>query len=473
MQPGFSQTILLFSLLVSSLLVQAQSVLASQEITVANESRYELLSGSGDQVVLYRDEPGKVLLDAFGADMNLVWSRELALDKDKPTPVGALVSNGEVAVFYTYRKDRSNYLKLHRYSDRGNLSDSLTVAKLEDEFYTSGWNLISDEDSKYAVLWHQRDAETYLLMNVELATGRLLYKQILKIDFGSMLTRDVRNLSVDHKGAVYLWMQENNRRSRIEEHALQLIRIDVAGAVESVLLDLSDILIYDLELGFDILNDKVVLAGYYAEDPDEAAGMIALTLPYSLQGEMVVLQKKFRDELLKGIDLKSKLPNGIRDLDALDVFFRKDGTVIVIGEQRKETIRTVGSRSGYFGSSIKTDYLYEDIILTAINPAGESVWEQSLPKKQFSQDDGAAFSGYYVASSPSSLHLIYNDEVRSGGTVSDYTIKGNGIFERNSLMNTEYQDLWLRLEAGIQLDGRTIVIPSERRNRLKLVKIVF
>ena len=473
MQLRILRSIILFPLLVCLGVASAQSVTASQEIAVSADSRYELFAGSGNQVVLYRDEPGKVLLDAFGTNMELVWSRELDLDKNRPTPIGALVSNGEVDVFYTYRKDRSIFLKLHRYSDRGNLSDSLTIVELKDEFLTSGWNLITDENSKYAVIWHQRDVETFLVMSVELATGRLMYQKVLKIDFGSALTRDIRNFSVDHKGAVYLWIQENNRRSRLDEHALQLVRINLNGDLETALLDLSGVLIYDLELGFDELNDKVVLAGYFAEDPDEAAGMILLSLPYSLEGEMTLIKNKFRDVLLTAVDQKSREPKGIRDLDALDIFFLRDGTVLLIGEQRKQTIRTVGTRSGYFGSSIKTDYLYEDIVLSAISPSGVSAWEESLPKKQFSQDDGAAFSGYFVASSPSSLNLIYNDEVRRGGTVSEYSINGYGKIQRSSLMNTEYQDLWLRLEAGVQLDGQTVVIPSERRNRLKLVRIQF
>ncbi len=474
MQNAFYLVVLLSMLLLSfGESIHAQAVVASQEITVSNETRYELFAASGDQVVLYRDEPGEVTLTAFNAQMDLVWERELDLDKSRPNPIGAAVSQGEVAVFYTFRKDRGLHLKVHRYSERGNLSDSMTITELTDNFLTSNWQLLLDPTSTYGILVHQRDGDTYLVMGIELSSGRLLYQRQVKLDASTSLTREANRAYVDEQGAVYLWLEENNRRSRLEEHQLKLWRVSIDGNTESALITLPEVLVFDLELAVDELNQRVTLAGYYAEDPDEAAGSLLIQLPYSLEGTATVVQSAFAEEVLLAVDQKARAPEGISDLDAIDVEFRRDGTVLLIGEQRKQTVRTVGSRSGYFGGSLKTDYLYEDIVISTISPDGSRVWQEVLPKKQFSQDDGAAFSSYYLASSPRALRLIYNDEVRSGGTVSEYTLAGNGAIERHSLMNTEYQNLWLRLEAGVQKDARTVVIPSERRNRLKLVRVEF
>ena len=268
-------------------------------------------------------------------------------------------------------------------------------------------------------------------------------------------------------------MQENNRSSRLDEHRVKLLQLAPEGTVVTAVIDLPETLVYDLKVGVDDLNRMVTLGGYYAEDPDAAAGSLLITLPYELSGTAQAIKVAFTEDLMLAVDQKAKAPRGIRDLEILDIFFRRDGTAVLIGEQRKETLRTVGGRTGYFGGSLKTDYLYEDIILSTVAPNGSVLWQEALPKKQFSQDDGGAFSSYFVASSPSSLHLVYNDEVRSGGTVSEYTISGVGSIERHSLMNTEYQDLWLRHSAGVQVDARTVVIPSERRNRLRLVRVEF
>ena len=452
----------------------AQNVVVGPEVTVDNDTRYEVFAGLGEQVVLYRDSPGEIKLAAFDAGMRQAWERDLALDRGRPTPVGAVVADGEINVLYTHRKSRELRLKLHRYSERGNLSDSLTVATLDGDFLAANWQLYRDPAGEVAVLVHQREQTTYLAMGVELATGRLLYQTTVTFEPGSTLRDGRLEVYVDERGAAYMWTQENNRRSRLDEHALTLARIDRAGAVTEARVDLSETLVFDLAIAADLPNDRLVLGGYYADDPDKAAGALVIALPYSLEGAATVTKVPFAEDLVTDVDQRERQPDGIPHLEAAELHFRRDGTVLIVGEQRKRTVRTVGGRTGYFGGTLKTDYLFEDIVLAAIDlEAGAAVWQEALPKKQFSQDDGGAFSGFFVATSPSVLRLIYNDEVRSGGTVSEYSLSGTGEIRRHSLMNTEYQDLWLRLQAGVQVSAGAIVIPSERRNRLKLVRVQF
>ena len=455
-------------------LAHAQGVIASQEISLANDSRYELFAGPGGQTILYRDGPSGVELSGFNARMEEVWSREPTLDRGRPNPLGAVMPpTGELTVFYTHRRDRKLFLKLHRYSERGNLSDSLTVTELDGDFTSGTYDVYADETGRFAVLSHRRDGNAFALIGIEVGSGRVLYRQILELNEDGGAFREERAPLIDRQGAFYLWSQDDNRRSRLDDHEVQIVRVNAAGGVTRAVVKLPETLVYDAEIAVDARNATIVLAGYYAVDPDEAAGALVITLPYSLEGQSTAFTAPFSPALLASVDQRGRSPEGIRDLDALDVLFRRDGTVVILGEQRKRTVRTVGGRTGYFGGALKTDYLYEDIVLCAVSPAGDMLWQEVLPKKQFSQDDGGAFSSYFLATTPRALRLVYNDEVRSGGTVSAYTLDGRGELQRRSLMNTEYQDLWLRHEAGIQADASTVVIPSERRNRLRLVRVRF
>lgn len=460
---------------VSCLTVAAQRVVVSQEVTLSDDNRYELFAGPDESVILYRDDAKGIELEAYGPEMTRLWQRELTLDRSRPNPLGALMHDGETVVFYTYRKDRGLYLKMHRYSGTGNLTDSLTVTRLEGDFLTGGYRLHYDEAGRYAVFTQQRDARTWVTLGVEVASGRLLYAETIDLTPSSSLyPDDVSEPWVGPRGGLYLWTQRDNRRSRLESHEVTVIRVSLTGAQERVTLPLPELLVFGLRLGVDEANDRVALAGYYANDPDEAAGVVTVALDYALTGEARVLKSAFSEALVSSVDPKDRRPEGIPDLTVLDVIFRRDGAALVVGEQRRATIRTVGGRGGTFGSTMKTDYLYEDIVLSVIGTeGGRGDWHEVLPKKQFSQDDGGAFSSYSRAVTPSALHLIYNDEVRSGGTVSEYALNGVGEIERHSIMNTEYQDLWLRHEAAVQLSGAEMVIPSERRNRLRLVRLSF
>jgi len=451
----------------------AQNVVVSQDIELRSDSRYELFAGAEGQVILYQDDPSKVLLNAFGPTLEEEWSRELILDKSRPNPLGAIVTEGEINVFYIYRKDRSLQLKMQRYSGRGNMTDSMTIMELKDDFASPNYLLQTDAKNKYAILSMQRDVNTFVLIGIEVATGRVLYQQKIDLSAESFVMRDFSEVYVDDFGGAYLWSQENNRRSRLDEHVVRIVRIDINGRYSSVTIAMPELLLYDFQIKTDALNRRVVGVGYYSLNPDEAAGVLLVQLPYDLQGTAEIATAAFPQSVVDAVDPRNKKAAGIPYVEALDVVFRRNGGVLLIGEQRKRTVRTVGGRSGYFGGTIKTDYLYEDIILSSISTDSLFSWHEVLPKKQFSQDDNAAFSSYFLATTPRQLRLIYNDEVRSGGTVSQYSINGIGGIDRSSLMNTEYQDLWLRHEAGVQITANSIVIPSERRNKLRLVKVLF
>ena len=57
--------------------------------------------------------------------------------------------------------------------------------------------------------------------------------------------------------------------------------------------------------------------------------------------------------------------------------------------------------------------------------------------------------------------------------MSEYVIQGNGKHERNSVLSTENQDIRLQFRASVQTGAREFIVPSERRNRLRLVRVRF
>jgi hypothetical protein len=109
----------------------------------------------------------------------------------------------------------------------------------------------------------------------------------------------------------------------------------------------------------------------------------------------------------------------------------------------------------------------------SIHPNGKEHWKKILRKKQFSQDDGAYYSSFFVFKSPSELRFIFNDEIKMDNTVSEYILNPIGENERNIVMNTEYQKLKLRFQEAIQISTRDFLVPSERNSKFNLVKVSF
>ena len=119
------------------------------------------------------------------------------------------------------------------------------------------------------------------------------------------------------------------------------------------------------------------------------------------------------------------------------------------------------------------DYFFEDVVAISVHPDGQEHWRRVLFKKQFSQDDAAIFSSYFLMKTPSRLKLVFNDEIKNNNTVSEYILDPLGRFNRNSLLSTDYQNLKIRFADAIQISSNEFLAPSEKNRKLSLVKITY
>jgi len=151
--------------------------------------------------------------------------------------------------------------------------------------------------------------------------------------------------------------------------------------------------------------------------------------------------------------------------------------VLLIGERTRVFQRNAGNVNQTFynmgGGRFAVDFYYDEIFVISIHPDGTKHWSTVMHKKQFSQDDDGVYSSFFLLRSASTLHFLFNDEIEYENTVSEYVLKGNGKFKRKSLMSTENLKLRLRFRNAVQVGVDTLIIPSERRNRLKLVRMVY
>ena len=112
-------------------------------------------------------------------------------------------------------------------------------------------------------------------------------------------------------------------------------------------------------------------------------------------------------------------------------------------------------------------------IFLSIDGNGNLDWSEVLHKKQYSHDDDGVFSSFFLFKNPSRLRLVYNDEISSENTVSEYVVQSDGQYQRKSVLSTEYVRLQLRFKDAIQISSNAFVVPSQRSLRLNLVKIEY
>ena len=125
------------------------------------------------------------------------------------------------------------------------------------------------------------------------------------------------------------------------------------------------------------------------------------------------------------------------------------------------------------GVRASVDYYYDNIFAVSLSLDGTTHWKSIFYKKQSSQDDEARYCSYFLVKTPSALRFLFNDEIERSTTVSEYVLNGNGQTERHAIMNTEGQDINLRFRDALQVSANEVIVPSDDRRRVKLVKIQY
>jgi hypothetical protein len=187
----------------------------------------------------------------------------------------------------------------------------------------------------------------------------------------------------------------------------------------------------------------------------------------------------FDDELASAL-LGKKVTDvkGIADLQIQDIIHRRDGGILAVVEQthvfeRRPVAMTSRFANRNFSDYIGRDYYHDNVIAFSVAPTGGIQWRSIFHKKQVSQDDGGKFSSYFIAKTPAALRFIFNDEIERSTTVSEFMLNGVGEGERHALMNTEGRDLYLRFRDALQVAANEIIVPSDDRRRIKMVRIQF
>ncbi|MCB0684281.1 MAG: hypothetical protein KDC32_25735, partial [Saprospiraceae bacterium] len=188
---------------------------------------------------------------------------------------------------------------------------------------------------------------------------------------------------------------------------------------------------YDVKFSFDNLNERLIGGGLYSEDNlQRTEGTYFLSIPPRTPDKYLLAFDPFEDQFVAaflGKDFSSK-NKGISETDVQEIVHRQDGGILLIAERNRALERRTGmARTSYdrLTGRYIVDYYYDDLFVASIHPNGKTHWRNILHKRQYSQDDDAAYSSYFLLKTPYNLRLLFNDEIKYENTVSEYVIQGN------------------------------------------------
>lgn len=457
---------------------QAQTMLVSEDIPLRNDAYYEVLGEIKGQMLLFRARANsnEYEIQGFDQQLRLGWSKELELDKRTPNVVGVHTSKDDFTVFYHFRAKGHTYLKAHKYDAGANLIDSITVADYGYLFFTPGLSLVRSDDRSKALLYFLEKQEIFRVVSFDVDKMKVLWEKSFAPE-NLYLDRNFLDLQVDNDGNMYLVLQRDNARFRKKDHRFQVLAY---FGDEDQSLDFSvpmgEMLTFDVKFAYDNTNHKLVAGGLYSDkNLDRATGYFFLSVDTQHPDSALVVPHEFGTEFLQALTGKKKVSSKtLPEVSVRHIVLRRDGGILLICERERQVERrNANIRATYNASPFIVDFYLDEAFAISLHPTGQTHWNSVMHKRQYSQDDGGVYGSFFLFKTAGALHFLFNDEIKAENTVSEYVLDATGQLVRRSLLNTAKLDLQLRFLDAIQVDAATVIIPSERRGRLKLVKLVY
>ena len=473
------KNLFLLCILFTSIL-SGQVVTVSEEIPLRKEENYEVIGRMKGQTLVFQDRETEFTIQAFDKSLKKTWDKEIILDKRRPNVLDVLSDETAFHIVYEYHQKLESLLKIHTYDAAANLVDSTLIKNFGSSLISQSYDVMPSEDRSKLLVYSIENNRTINALVFDIERREILWEKSISPD-KLLISRDETQLVLSDEGDLHIVIAKENFKYKLEEHHYEGYYFSARDTtLKTYKIDMKSHLSYDVYFEYDNVNERLQAGGLYGvKNQAWAEGAFFLSINPDEPDEHTMAFHPFEEEVTDkflGKDAPSKL-KGIDDAIVQDVLFRQDGGIICIVERKKVNERPYArSTTGYYNpteSPNLIDYYYEDLLAISIHPDGRLHWEKVLQKKQFSQEGDVIYASYFPLKTPSTLRLIFNDEIKYENTVSEYVLRGSGRYDRNSVMSTDNQKLRLRFQEATQIGTNALLVPSEFRSRLRLVRIVF
>lgn len=458
--------------------VSAQEALVSDPISIRNDYGYEVIGRMRDRVLLFRDKYDQFEVQAFDMNMRLSWNKELDdLGRHGIQILMVLGGKNDFSVVFKQRFRGRTLLRLHKYDPGANLIDSMTVKDYGENVFTPPTlDVLKSEDRNVVVVYNNADRVLLDAVCFRLDKMTVLWDKIIHYEY-DFSENGLEGLVVNNNGNMFIIAEFNNRKSKIEEHEYRIIHVQ-SDMEEIIHIPMPEFLTNQVQFVYDNLNQRLVGAGFFSDrNRDRSKGTFFLKIITGAEQTYLLNYEPFDDKFISILRQKDVEDDnkGISEADVVQLILRQDGGVLLFAEMHHEIQRGASAGRGFWreGMRMVVDYYYDDTFVIAIQPNGKPQWKTVLHKKQYSQDDEGTFSSFFAMKTPDKIHVLFNDEIKYESTCSEYLLTPVGAFDRNSLINTVGQSLRLRFRDALQINTNECLIPSEFRNKLKLVLLRY
>lgn len=475
-----SRIFLLSAVIILNLdLLSGQTALISDPLSIRNDYGYELIGRLRDRILLFRDKFNEFEVQAYDNQMHLSWNRELDdLDRRGIQIVAVIAGKNDFTVVHKVHRRGHTYLRMHKYDPGANLIDSMTVKDYgERVFMPPNLEVIQSEDRNCIMVYNDAERDKLEVVCFRIDKMQVLWDKVIDLESADRYEPDPYEMALSNAGDFFLISEKNNRRAKIDNHSFHILHIN-SNSDDISEAPLQAYMTLDSKFVVDNLNRRLTGVGVWGDkNRNRANGTFFFSKNLDNSGVQTLHYEAFDEKFLSILRQRDveEGAKGVSDSEVRQVVLRQDGGALLVAERNHEIQRGASAGRGFLrdGMRMIVDYYYDDMYAIAFSADGKPQWKTALHKKQYSQDDEGTFSSYFLVKSAEHLRLLFNDEIKYENTCSEYVLSPVGEFDRNGILNTMNQDLRLRFRDAMQLNTSECLVPSEFRNRLRLVLLRF
>ena len=460
--------------------LSAQTLNVSEEMSIASSDGYGIIGKLNDRILFFNLENSKVKVRALDTKLHRLWDKEIEPDRKNSAKVIEVIgSKQDFNVIYQFRRKGHTFIKIHKYDGQLKLLDSVMVKDWGKDFTSPTLQIVFSEDKKTMLLYELEGSDKIIALVVSMDSLRPIWDKKIEIkdwDYDNPF----HQILVNNKAEAFFIKEEDNRNSDLGKHRFKIKKYSESEGEQNFEIKMADTLNMSVKFSYDNANQHLTAAGLYApKSTYKAKGYYFIrAVPPQYEAAKITFQP-FDDEFVTAMQGKKVTDNkGMIDLRVQEIVHRRDGGILAIFEQVREVERqmtVMNNRMSARGDGLRLsiDYYYDNIFAISMAADGVTHWKSIFYKKQLSQDDDARYCSYFLAKTPSSLRVLFNDDVERSTTVSEYVLDAKGQTEHHTIYNTDGHDVNLRFKDALQISSKEINIPSDDRRRLKLVKVQY
>jgi len=457
----------------------AQTVFVSESMSLKSGEWYEIIGKLKGRYLLYKTTfDGSDEIKGYDEKMNLKWVKELEYDHKKAKVLNISSTKNDFTLIYQYLEKGRTIVKAHKYDPGANLIDSVTIYDLKTTYNDNEKQIVQSDDKSKVLIYQIENQSMVKAISFDIENMKVLWGSVFS-PAGLAFQNDFLQVLVSDIGDMYFILGKDNQKTKREKHVYEIYvgnKETVASSITFFTFPMQERLTFDITFEYDNLNKSIVAGGLYSEkSKTKSMGYFYLSISPENPNDYRLVFEPFDDEFVSTfLGKNTDASKGLNEAVVQEIILRTDGGILIVGEYAVQTERqAAGSGLGTGIGHVYYDYNYDDLFVISIHPYGQTHWNTILHKRQYSYDDNGVYSSYLLLKTASSLRFVFNDEIKYENTVSEYVLKGDGKYDRNSILNTKNKKLRLAFVKGVQVRSSEYIVPSEFRNRLSLVKINY